>query len=197
MDKDIRMSDSQAIQSLADFNNTHFERGASTGKEIIWLWLRGAFFDRSLMPWFSLRRTILKGFGAKVANGVVIKPGAKITFPWKLEIGRDAWIGEESWLLNLDNITIGNNVCISQRAVLCTGSHDWSKPTFDLITKPIVIGEGVWICANVFVGPGVTVGRNTVVTAGSVVTRDLPPDTICSGNPCIPVKDRQSYSMTV
>jgi putative colanic acid biosynthesis acetyltransferase WcaF len=110
--------------------------------------------------------------------------------PWRLKAGNDCWIGDEVYILNLDNVTLGNNVCLSQRAFLCTGSHDWSAPHFDLVHQPITIEDGVWICANAFIGPGVTVGRNTVVTVGSVVTKDLPPDMICGGQPCMPIKPR-------
>ena len=69
-----------------------------------------------------------------------------------MSIGKNTWIGESAWLMNLDQITIGDNVVISQRALLCTGSHDWSKESFDLITKPITVEDGVWICADVFIG---------------------------------------------
>jgi putative colanic acid biosynthesis acetyltransferase WcaF len=98
---------------------------------------------------------------------------------------------EEAYLLNLAPIVIGRNACISQRAFLCTGSHDWSDIHFRLITAPITVKNGAWICANVFVGPGVTIGTNAVATAGSVVTQSLPPGMICSGNPCVPVKERR------
>jgi putative colanic acid biosynthesis acetyltransferase WcaF len=136
----------------------------------------------------------MRCFGASVGHGVIIKPGAKITFPWRISIGDNSWIGEGVWLLNLDRIEIENNVCISQNAFLCTGSHDWSIERFTLITRPIVIRAGVWIAANVSIGPGVTIGRNTVVTMGSVVSHSLPEGMVCSGNPCKPVKPRKSWN---
>lgn len=175
---------------LSKFNNNAFERGASTAKELLWRMLQQGFFNVEWIKAFGLKRRILRGFGAKIEAGVVVKPKAKITFPWKLKVGVNSWIGEETWLLNLDHITIGSNVCISQRSFLCTGSHDWSKDAFDLITKPIIIEDGVWICADVFIGPGVSVGENSVVTAGSVVTGNLPPNMVCSGNPCVAIKQR-------
>ena len=176
---------------LSQFNNDTFNRGAPAWKELLWRVLQQALFNLEWIKLYDFKRGLLRKFGAHLAVGVVIKPKAKITFPWKLLIGEYSWIGEEAWLLNLDKITIGSNVCISQRAFLCTGSHDWSMATFDLLTKPIVIEDGVWICAHVFIGPGVTVGRNSVVTAGSIVTKSLPPNMICSGNPCIPIKPRK------
>lgn len=175
---------------LSKFNNAAFSRGAPAWKELLWRVLQQGFFNLEWIKAYGLKRFILHRLGASLAPGVIFKPKTKITFPWKLSIGPNAWIGEDVWLLNLDRITIGSNVCISQRAFLCTGSHDWSKESFDLITKPIIIEDGAWICANVFIGPGVTVGQNSVVTAGSVVTKDLPPNKVCSGNPCVAVKDR-------
>ena len=177
-------------QQLTKFSNAGFERGVSTVKELFWLVIKRQFFEYSVMPWYRLRRTVLKLFGCRLGRGVIIKPGVKITFPWKLQIGANTWIGEDSWLLNLDSLKIGENVCISQCAFLCTGSHDWSDPCFKLITKPITVEDGAWICPDVFIAPGVTVGRNSVVTAGSVVKNSLPPDMICSGNPCRAVKPR-------
>ena len=183
--------------NLEAYDNKGFDRGSSRLRELAWLAAQSFFFRRSVMPWYRLRRGLLRLFGAAVAPGVLVKPGVRVTFPWKLTIGKNSWVGEDAWLLNLAPITIGNNVCISQRAFLCTGSHDWTKESFDLITRPITIEDGVWICAQVFVAPGVTIGRDAVVTAGSVVTRDLPPGMICTGNPCRPVKTRQTSANPV
>jgi len=175
---------------LAQFNNAGFSRGASRLKEALWLLCRQLVFSANPYGFYQLKRMLLCWFGARSAAGLIVKPGAKISFPWRFESGADVWIGEDAFLLSLDKIHIGANVCISQRAFLCTGSHDWSAPHFTLITKPIVVEEGAWICADVFIGPGVTIGRNAVITAGSVVTKDMPPNMICSGNPCVPQKPR-------
>jgi len=175
---------------LSQFDNGGFNRGASSVKELAWRIVQQLFFHVDWIRAYRFKCSVIRCFGARIDAGVVIKPKATITFPWKLSVGVNSWIGEQAWLLNLDRIEIGSNVVISQRAFLCTGSHDWSKTSFDLITRPIVIEDGVWICADAFIGSGVTVGRNSVVTAGSVVTRDLPPNMVCSGNPCVPVKER-------
>lgn len=175
---------------LSRFANTEFERGASKATELAWLLTRKWFFENSVLPINKPRRSLLCRFGAKVGAGTVIKPKVRIHFPWRLELGDYVWLGEEVYILNLARVTIGSNVCVSQRAFLCTGSHDWSDPAFHLITKPITIEDGAWVSAGVFVGPGVTIGRNAVATAGSVVLQDLPPNMVCSGNPCVPVKPR-------
>ena len=175
---------------MASFDSCTFDRGAGRARELSWLLLRTWFFTRSVMPWYGVRRGILRMFGASIGERVVVKPGVKIAFPWRLSLGANTWVGEESWILNLATVSVGSNVCISQRAFLCTGNHDWSDPGFRLVARPIEIGDAVWICANVFVGPGVTIGAGSVVTAGSIVTRDLPPGMVCSGNPCVAVKPR-------
>lgn len=114
----------------------------------------------------------MRCFGAKVGTGVVIRSRVNITFPWKLEIGDHVWIGDEVLVLSLDRVVIGSNVCISQRAFLCTGSHDFRKATFDLITEPIEIGDGCWIAACAFIGPGAVVPAGTMVKAGEVWKRE-------------------------
>lgn len=176
---------------LAKFSRGDFLRGASPLKEVLWLLVRQVLF---LSCPFSLSRVkcaVLRIFGARVGIGVIIKPQVKITFPWKLQIGDHVWLGEECWLLNLAPIKLEDNVCISQRALLCTGNHDYTKVSFDLITRPIVVEEGGWIGAGAFVGPGVTVGNHAVLTAGSVAARDLAPWLVFSGNPAQPGRRRE------
>lgn len=187
----IDVASTGAAVDLARFSNPEFERGASKWTELSWLYVRKFLFENSVLPISGIRSKVLARYGASVGAGIVIKPRVRIHFPWNLTLGDHVWLGEEAYLLNLAPIRIGSNVCISQRAFLCTGSHDWSDPAFRLLTKPITIEDGAWISANVFVGPGVTVGKNAVATTGSVVLRDLPPNMICSGNPCVPVKPRR------
>jgi len=114
----------------------------------------------------SLKVAALRAFGAQVGTGVVIRSRVNITFPWKVEIGDQVWIGDEVMILSLDRVKIGSNVCISQRAFLCTGSHDFRKESFDLITKPIEIGDGCWIAACAFIPPGAEIPPGTMVKAG-------------------------------
>jgi putative colanic acid biosynthesis acetyltransferase WcaF len=175
---------------LSRFDNRCFDRGAGAIKEAFWLILSLFLFRLCPFSLSALKRVVLRAFGARIGRGVVIKPQVKITFPWKLAIGDHVWLGEECWLLNLERIVIGSNVCISQRAFLCTGNHNYKSPNFDLTAKPITVEDGVWLGAACWVGPGVTVGSHAVLTAGSVATKDLEPFAIHQGNPASLIKQR-------
>jgi putative colanic acid biosynthesis acetyltransferase WcaF len=166
------------------------DRGASKVKELCWILVRAIFFQ-SALPWpRAMKRGLLRLFGAKVGSGVVIKPRVTIHFPWKLEIGDHSWIGEEVFILNFEPCKIGSHCCISQRAFLCGGNHDFCAPDFKYRNGPITVEDGAWVGAQSFVAPDVVIGTECVVTAGSVVTQPLPEKMICSGNPCQPVKPR-------
>lgn len=161
------------------------DRGKSKPVEILW-YLFKMVFILSAFPWPQcVKHFILKAFGAEVGRGVVIKPRVNIHFPWKLSVGDYAWIGEECFILNFEPISIGPHACLSQRAFLCGGNHDFRSPNFEYRNRPITIGAGAWIGAQSFVAPGVTVGADAVVASGSVVTTSLAPNTVCSGNPCV------------
>ena len=133
---------------------------------------------------------ILRLFGAKVGEKASIQRSARIEFPWNLEIGRCSTIGEKTWVHSLDKVRIGDYVTISQRVFLCTGTHDYTRPEFDMIRKPISIQRGVWIAADVFIGPGVTIGEDAVIGVRSVVLKDMPKGMVCVGHPCVPLKPR-------
>ena len=158
-------------------------------KEALWILVRWCFFDTSL-PWPSaLRCALLNLFGAAVGSGVVIRGKVNITFPWRLRLGDNVWLGEEVHILSLADVVIENSVCISQRAFLCTGSHDYSKPAFDLVTKPITVRTGAGVAAQVFIGPGVEIGAGSVVGAGSAVMESVVANKLVRGNPAVVVKD--------
>ena len=130
------------------------------------------FFFRSHIPLPSrLRRWLLRLFGAKVGQAVIIRSGVNITYPWRLTIGDHCWIGEEVLILSLADVIIGDHCCISQRAFLCTGSHDFASQSFDLIAEPISIGPHSWIAASAFIGPGTHVPRGTLIKVGQVTTK--------------------------
>jgi putative colanic acid biosynthesis acetyltransferase WcaF len=175
---------------LSSFPSTGFDRGAGSAREVLWLLVSLVLFQLCPIKLSGLKCWALRRFGATIGRGVVIKPQVKITFPWKLTMGDHVWMGEECWLLNLERIVIGNNVCISQRAFLCTGSHNYKLPTFDLIVKPITVEDGAWLGAGCWVGPGVRVGQHAILSAGSVASADLEPFGIYRGNPALFVKPR-------
>ena len=175
---------------LSSYSSRSFDRGASKLREALWLLVSLFLFRLCPFSFSSLKCAILRVFGAKIGKGVVIKPQVKITFPWKLEIGDFVWLGEECWLLNLERIVIGNNVCISQRAFLCTGNHNHRLSTFDLIVKPITVEDGAWLCAGSWVGPGVKIGSHAILTACSITAAHLEPWGIYRGNPAVFVKKR-------
>ena len=176
---------------LDQFDGTlGLDRGRSTLIEAVWYLLKCLFF-LSPLPWPNrLKVMILRSFGAKVGTWVNIKPLVNIHFPWKLELGDWCWLGEQVFILNFEPVKIGAHACISQRAFLCGGNHDYRDPGFRFRNGPITVGTGAWIGAQSFVGPGVEVGDHAVVTAGSVVTDALPEAMVCRGNPCVAVKPR-------
>lgn len=174
---------------LSRFNNDHFERAKPALLEAIWLVLQ-AVFVTSWLPGSFHRKCLLRAFGAKIGPGVVIKPRTRVKFPWRLQIGKNSWIGEGVWIDNLAFVKIGDNACLSQDAYLCTGSHDWSSPKFDLIVKPIKIEDAAWVAARSTVGPGVTIGEGAVLGLGSTTSKDLKPWTVYSGVPAQPSRER-------
>jgi putative colanic acid biosynthesis acetyltransferase WcaF len=158
----------------------------------LWYVLSLVVFQSGLVPLYAIKRWLLRRFGATVGKGVVIKPHVRIKFPWRFRVGEQCWIGEDVWIDNLASVQLANDVCLSQGAYLCTGSHDHRRVTFDLIVKPIVVESCAWIGARAIVLPGVTIQRGAVVAAGSVVTRDIPPGVIAGGSPCRVIGDRDS-----
>lgn len=166
------------------------DRGRSFVVEALWHLCKCILFLTPLPVPSGIKRSALRLFGAHVGRGVVIKPQVKILFPWKLTVGDFAWLGEEVFILNFERVTIGAHCCISQRVFLCGGSHDYRQVDMPYRNGPIVIKDGAWIGAQVFVAPGVTVGTEAVVTAASVVTRDQPQRMVCGGYPCLPIKER-------
>jgi putative colanic acid biosynthesis acetyltransferase WcaF len=159
---------------LRSYDNSDFDRGAPRWKEALWVLTRCIFFQNPL-PWPSaLRVGWLRAFGATIGDGVVIRENVNISFPWRLSVGDHVWIGEDVGILSLAQVTIESNVCISQRAYLCTGSHDFRREDFKLKVAPITIRSGSWVAAVAFIGPGVEIGSGAVVAAGSVVFKDVP-----------------------
>ena len=179
---------------LSRYDDSDFSRGAPAWEEACWLLVRGLFFQ-TFVPWPSaLRVALLRVFGARVGRGVVVRANVNISFPWRLTVGDHVWFGEEAGILSLADVVIESHVCIIQRAYLCTGSDDFRREDFKLVTRPITVRAGSWIAAAAFIAPGVEIGAGAVVAAGSVVTHNVPPDTLVRGNPAVAVKDLRRES---
>jgi putative colanic acid biosynthesis acetyltransferase WcaF len=147
------------------------------------------------MPWPStLKRWVLRLFGARVGRGVVIKPRVNIKYPWNLSIGSASWIGEDSCLDSLGHITVGADVCVSQGCLIETGNHDWSKTSFDLVVKEVVLEDGSWAAARSVLLPGSRLSTHSVLSAGGVLSKTSEPYSIYSGNPAVKVGDRRLKS---
>lgn len=177
--------------SLSSFSPSNFDKGAGKLKIILWYFVNALLVRASWNPFMGIKIGLLRAFGAKIGKGLVIKNNVTIKFPWKLTIGDDVWLGENAWIDNLDNVTIGNDVCISQGALLLTGNHDYTLSTFDYRNAPITVEDGAWIGAKSVVCPGVTVHSHAILTVGSVATKDLEAYGIYQGNPAVKVRERR------
>ena len=161
------------VRQLGGFTGAGYSKGRNVVIQASWLAVDRLVFRRIWCP-NSLRIRILRAFGATIGTGVLVRHDVQIHWPWKLTIGNDSWLGVGSWLLNLEPISIGSDVCISQEAMLCTGSHDRFSPTFEFDNGPITIGNGAWIAARATVLRGVSIGENAVVGACALAARDVP-----------------------
>ncbi len=168
--------------------------GASLWKQLLWFFV-GDFLVRTyLLPMSGFKVWLLRRFGASIGQGVRIKPGLRVKFPWLLTIGDHCWLGEQAWFDNIEPIVIEDQVCISQGVYLCTGNHDWSDPTFQYRSKPIHIESGSWVAAQAIVGPGVRIQQGAILALGSVTAKSLEAMTIYAGNPAQPIKQRVIHS---
>ena len=177
---------------LAAFDNSWYHPGSSALSRVLWFFI-GLPLLRSSLPGSRWRVLLLRLFDARIGRGVVIKPGVRVKYPWHLTMGDHCWIGEDVWIDNLAPVELRNDVCISQRAYLCTGNHDWSDPAFGLIVKPIALGHGSWVGAGALVCPGVELGDGAIAAAGGVVTRNIPAWEIHAGNPAGFMRQRELH----
>ena len=156
----------------------------------LWFVVSVVFIQNKLNPFNFLKVILLRVFGAKIGRGVIVKPGVNIKYPWKLEIGNYVWIGEDVWIDNLDDVVIGNNVCISQGVMLLCGNHNYKKSTFDLIIGKIKLKDGVWLGAKSIVTQNVVCENHSVLTVNSVASSNLDSYSVYSGNPAKKVRNR-------
>jgi putative colanic acid biosynthesis acetyltransferase WcaF len=179
---------------LDTFSVGNYQAGRSALHRLGWYFVGQKIFGSRLIVSYKLKTAILKLFGAQVGEGVVIKPGVRVKYPWRLSIGDHVWIGEDVWIDNLENVSIAGHACVSQGVYFCTGNHNWKVPSFDYRLSSISVGEGAWVGAKALLCPGVQVGDEAILTAGSIATKDLMPAGIYTGNPAAFVKDRWAVS---
>jgi putative colanic acid biosynthesis acetyltransferase WcaF len=165
------MQTPEVRRDLSKYRVTNYSPGRNRLVQVLWYFVNALIFNSQWFPFSGMKVALLRCFGSQVGKGVVIKPLVRIKFPWRLSIGDHSWIGESVWIDNLANVEIGSHCCISQGAYLCTGSHDHRSDSFDLVTRPIIIGDGVWLCANTTLLGGVRVEQGTTIGAGAVLSR--------------------------
>ncbi|GAB2484431.1 DapH/DapD/GlmU-related protein [Luteococcus sediminum] len=161
------------FRRLAQFTGRGYDKGRSPLVCAAWA-LVAEPLTRSVMCPPVARATVLRAFGAQIGENVNIRNDVRVHWPWKLSVGDNTWIGVGTYLLNLEPITIGEDVCISQQAFLCTGSHRADEPAFEFDNAPITVEDGAWVAARATVLRGVTIGRDAVVGATALVVKDVP-----------------------
>ena len=176
--------------SLATFQNTWYDPGRSLPVRVLWLAVNRVFLLTSF-PWPSrLKAAVLRLFGARVGSGVVLKPRVNVKYPWNLAIGDHSWVGEGAWIDSLAKVTIGSNCCLSQDAMIETGNHDWSKTSFDLVVKEVVLEDGAWAAVRSLLLPGSRLASHAVLGAGSVLSGATERYGVYVGIPATRVKER-------
>jgi putative colanic acid biosynthesis acetyltransferase WcaF len=163
-----------AARSLADFQGAGYDKGRARIVQALWFTTQNLIFSKWWLP-ADLRPAILRLFGARIGRDVFIRHRVRVLWPWKLVVGDNSWIGEDAWILNLEPVSIGHDVCVSQGVFLCTGSHNISSPSFEYDNGPITIDDEVWLGAQAMVLRRVTVGQGAVVAARCKVSSDVPP----------------------
>ena len=156
---------------------------ANKAARLLWqaAWL--LLFRPSPWFWHAPRRALLRLFGAQVGRGAQIMPSARIWAPWNLALGDCATLGAGVDVYSVGRIEIGAHATVSQRAFLCTATHDVDHPNMPLVVAPVKIGAGAWVCAEAYVHPGVEIGTDAVAGVRAVVLHDVPPGQIVGGNP--------------
>jgi putative colanic acid biosynthesis acetyltransferase WcaF len=180
------------MQKLNSFKLPNNFRGRNAFVVQLWWLVQSLFFKNSPQFLYGFRRFLLRLFGAKIGKNVIIRPTVRITYPWKVVIGDFSWIGDDVVLYSLGEIEIGENVVISQKSYLCAASHDYLKQDFPIFEKKISIEDQCWLATDVFIAPGITIGKGTVVGSRSSVYKDLPANKVCVGNPAKIIRERLS-----
>jgi putative colanic acid biosynthesis acetyltransferase WcaF len=179
------------LQNLASYRTPpDWHPGAPLPVQTLWFVLGSPLLAARWLPGSAWRAGLLRVFGARIGSGCRLKPGLRVKFPWRLQVGEHCWLAEDAWFDNLAPISLGDRVCVSQGAYLCTGNHDFRSPTFALRLGPIRIDSDAWIAARATLAPGTVIGAAAVVALGAVVSGTVAAGTIVRGNPAVPVAQR-------
>lgn len=176
--------------NLRAYDNSWFHPGRSTAWRLLWFYVGLPLLRCSWITSSATRVWILRVFGARIGERVVMRHRLRVKYPWHLTVGDDCWFGEDCWIDNLTTVTLGSNVCLSQGVYLCTGNHNWSDPNFGLMIAPITLRDGSWAGAKCILTPGAELGIGAVAAAGSVISAVVPEYEIHAGNPATFVKRR-------
>ena len=180
----------KSFVKLNTYDNSWYSPGRSVVWRAAWLFAGQPLFSCFFLPFSAVRRWLLVLFGAKVGSGVVIHSGVRVKYPWHLVVGENCWIGECVWIDNLTTVRLGDNVCLSQGAYLCTGNHDWTDPSFGLRIGKLTLEDGAWAGARCTLLPGTWLEEGAVAAAGSVVSGIIPSCEIHGGNPAVFLRKR-------
>ncbi len=184
------MNTPNTYQDLSAFKVPDGFRGRPAWVVQLWWLIQATAFKWSPQFAYGWRAMLLRLFGARVGKGVIIRPTAQFTYPWKISIGDYSWIGDQTVIYSLGSIDIGSHTVISQQSYVCAGDHDYASIAFDLRGPAIRIGNECWVASGTYIAPGVTIGDGCVVGARSVVVKDLPAGMLCVGMPCRAIRPR-------
>lgn len=179
------------FQDLSLYRNAPGARGRSAFIVLLWQFVRGTLFAWSPQPAYAWRRWLLRVFGAEIGHEVIIRPSARVTYPWKVAIGDYSWVGDDVEIYSLGPIRIGSHTVVSQRSFLCGGGHDYGDLAFPVIQDAVTVGDEVWVATDCYIAPGVTIGHGAIVAARSTVLSDVPAATIVAGTPAVAKSVRQ------
>ena len=179
---------------LTQTSNRDYRVGRPYLVRAIWLVVEALVLLNPVVTPYSVKRLVLRLFGARIGRHVIIKPAVHVKYPWHLEIGDNSWIGERVWIDNFVSVRIGTNAVVSQGAYLCTGNHDWPDRGMPLMVKPVTVGNGSWVGAFSRIAPGVNVGDEAVIALGAVLLVDADVRGIYRGNPAVKTGERRFSS---
>lgn len=180
--------------NLSEFDGSNFDKGAGFLKTTAWYFVNALIVRASWNPFMGIKVALLRAFGANIGKGLVIKNNVIVKSPWNLTVGDYCWLGENCWIDNIDKVSIGNHVCISQGAMLLTGNHDYTVSSMPYRNASITIEAGAWIGARATVCPGVVVHNNAILTVGSVATKEMEANGIYQGCPAVKIRERKISS---